>query len=400
VNPRRYLPLILAITGMGVLTFQIVSPALPDLADSLGVSRSVIGMVQGAVAIPGIFLAIFIGYLADRRGRRFIAVTSLVLFGIAGTAAFFARSFWALVALRGIQGIGTSGILSLGVILIGDLFPPGRERRAALGINSAGLTLTGMVSPIIGGVLAGVDPFAPFLVFSTAIPLALLARRLPSSTPVRPPPPMRHVGDMFRALRERGRLGDFLSLLPFAAFALVVFAGLGFTTTPLYLESEFSIGASARGGMQALLSVGSTTGSLNTARLTERFGAGRIFSVGFTSMTTGFAVLAFAPSLPVAGAGLVLLGLGLGLAFPLLQDLVTSSVTGRHRGAAVGVFVMAVRTGQSFGPVLASAMAVTPGARFSYGIAGVLSGLVAVAWRPLRAAAGRMVQRFPERNAS
>ena len=67
-HPRRLLPLILAISGAGVLTFSLISPTLPDLAAELGVSRGVIGMVQGAVAIPGIFLAIFIGYIADLEG--------------------------------------------------------------------------------------------------------------------------------------------------------------------------------------------------------------------------------------------------------------------------------------------------------------------------------------------
>ncbi len=64
-NPRRLLPLVVAISGMGVLTFSLITPALPDLADDLGVSRGAIGLVQGAVAIPGVFLAIMIGYLAE-----------------------------------------------------------------------------------------------------------------------------------------------------------------------------------------------------------------------------------------------------------------------------------------------------------------------------------------------
>ncbi|HSG79592.1 MAG TPA: hypothetical protein VLD62_08435, partial [Acidimicrobiia bacterium] len=53
---RRLLPLVIGITGFGVLAFSLITPALPDLADALGVSRGVIGMVQGAVAVPGIFL--------------------------------------------------------------------------------------------------------------------------------------------------------------------------------------------------------------------------------------------------------------------------------------------------------------------------------------------------------
>jgi len=393
-DPRRLLPMILGVTGMGVLTFNLIAPALPDLADAMGVSRAAIGLIQGAVAVPGVVLAIFIGYLADRRGRRFVAVASLLIFGIAGTAAFAARSFWVLVAVRAVQGIGVSGILSLGVILIGDLFPPGRQRRWALGINSAGLTMTGMVAPIVGGALAGIDPFLPFLVFSLAFPVALLAHfRLPAGSPELPPPPLTHIRSMFSELRARGNLADFLGLLPFSTFALVVFAGLGFTTTPLYLESEFGLGPTQRGLVQALLSAGSTTGSLSTARLAERHGSGRVFSFGFALLVAGFAVLAFAPQVAVAGVGLTTLGLGLGLSFPLLQDVVTSSVEARHRGAAVGTFVTAVRFGQSFGPVLGSAMAVTPGARPTYWISGALTLVVLMGWRRMRAAGRRVVAR-------
>jgi MFS family permease len=338
-------------------------------------------------------LAIFIGYLADRRGRRFIAVASLLLFGVAGASGYFARSFWVLVVVRAVQGIGTSGILSLGVILIGDLFPAGRERRWALGINSAGLTITGIVSPILGGTLAQRDPFLPFLVFGLALPVAWLAMRLPAAAPGRPPRPLEHVRSMVGELKTRGKWADFLGLLPFSAFALIVFAGLGFTAVPLYLDAEFGLGSAGRGLVQSLLSVGSTTGSLNTARLAERAGASRVFTGGFALTVIGFAGLATAPVLPVAGIGLLLLGLGLGLSFPLLQDFVASSVSGRHRGAAVGLFVVAVRSGQSVGPILGSAMAVSPGTRPTFGISAALCAVVLVSWRPLRRAARRMVAR-------
>ncbi len=150
LSPRRLLPVVVAITGLGVLTFAVITPALPDLATELGVSRAAIGFVQGAVAVPGIFLAVVIGYVADRRGRRLVAVASLAIFGVAGLAGFWVRSFWPLVLLRAVQGIGTSGMLSLGVVVVGDLFAPGKDRRWALGINSAGITITAMISPIVG----------------------------------------------------------------------------------------------------------------------------------------------------------------------------------------------------------------------------------------------------------
>jgi MFS family permease len=390
------LPLIMAIAGLGILTFTLIAPALPDLADALGVSRSTIGWIQGVVAMPGVFLALFIGYFYDRAGRRAVAVASLLVFGIAGTAGFFARSFWPLVAVRAVQGLGTSGILSMGVIVIGDLFPAGAQRRRAIGINAAGLTITGLVAPILGGALAETDPFAPFLVFGLAIPMAWFARRLPGRPAgASPGRPIRHLADTFATLRRRRRLADFLGLLPFAVFTLVVFVGLGTTTTPLFLESEFGASASMRGLIQAFLAVGSTTGSLTTARFAERFGRSRVFSAAFGLITLGFVLMATAPSLPFAALALVVTGLGSGTSFPLLQDFVTSAAPGAYRGAAVGAFVTAVRIGQSFGPVLGSTVAETPGPRPAYAAAAAASLLVLLIWSPLRRAANRREARTP-----
>jgi MFS family permease len=384
------LPLVMAIAGLGVLTFTLIAPALPDLADELGVSRATIGWIQGVVAMPGVFLALFIGYFYDRAGRRVVVMASLLLFGLAGTAGFFARSFWPMVAVRAIQGIGTSGILAMGIVVIGDLFPAGASRRWALGLNSAAMTVTGLVAPIVGGALAEVDPFAPFLVFSAAIPLAWFARRLPGAPAGgMHKPPIRHVGDAFASLRSGGRLADFLGLLPFALVWMVVFAGLGSTATPLFLEDEFGASSSLRGLIQAFLAVGSTTGALIAARAAGRFGVSRVFSAGFGLIGVGFALVAAAPALPFVAAGLAVIGFGSGITFPLLQDFVASAVPDAYRGAAVGIFVTAVRVGQSFGPVAGSTMAVTPGARISFTGAAAGSLLIMLVGQPIRRAANR-----------
>ena len=379
--------MIVAVTGMGVLTFSLIAPALPDLADALEVSRGRIGLIQSAVAIPGIALALFIGYLYDRKGRRFVAAMSLLIFGAAGLAGFFTRSFWPLVTVRALQGIGTSGILSLGVIVIGDLFPAGHSRRWALGINSAGLTMTGMVAPIVGGSLAQLDPFAPFLVFAVAIPMAALGwRRLPGTADDRPEPhPIRHIRGMTGHLRTRKRVADFGGLLAFGSFALIVFAGLGFTTTPLYLEAEFGLEAAARGGLQALLAVGSTTASLSVARAARRWGPRPVFNAGMVLIVAGFVGLGSAPNLVVAGASLLSLGMGFGLSFPLVQDFVTSAVPGAFRGAAVGAFVMSVRIGQAVGPLLGSLAAENPGTRVSYAAGAAVTLVFLLMWQPARA---------------
>jgi MFS family permease len=378
--------LILAISGAGVLTFSLISPTLPDLAVELDVSRGVIGMVQGAVAIPGIFLAVFIGYIADLKGRRFVGIASLLAYGIGGTAGFFARSFWPLVMVRAFQGLGTSGILSLGVVVIGDLWPPGLERRKALGINSAGLTLTGMVAPIVGGALSAGGVFRPYLVFLLAFPLAVWARQLPGPPPgPPPPPPLTHVRATFVSLQRSGRLADFIGLLPFSFIVMVVFIGFAFTTSPLYLEEVFSVEATGRGFMVALASVGSSTGSLASARLAARFATPQLLTGAFAGVAAGFAAFAVAPSLLVVGPALVLLGFGIGVMFPAIQNFVASAVPDQERGAAVGTWISSIRLGQAIGPILATSTIVALGDRTAYGVVAAVVFGIAVAWRPLRA---------------
>ncbi|HEX6146699.1 MAG TPA: MFS transporter, partial [Acidimicrobiia bacterium] len=108
--------------ALGTLGFSVTAPLLPDLAEALGVSRASIGVIQAAVSVPGVLLSILIGYFADRFGRRRVVLISLVVFTTFGVAGFFARSFWSLAAVRFVQGAGTSGILGLGIVLVGDLF--------------------------------------------------------------------------------------------------------------------------------------------------------------------------------------------------------------------------------------------------------------------------------------
>jgi ACDE family multidrug resistance protein len=382
------MPLILAISGAGVLTFSLISPTLPDLAAELGVSRGVIGLVQGAVAIPGIFLAIFIGYLADLKGRRFVAVMSLLIFGVGGTLGFFARSFWPLVAVRALQGIGTSGILSLGVVVIGDLWEPGPERRRMLGINSAAITVTGLFAPTLGGYLASGGVFRPYLVYALAFPLALWARRLPGRpSGDGPPPPLQHVRAMFAGLRSTGRLADFVGLLPFSFAVMVIFIGFAFTTTPLYLEEVFDVGSTQRGLMVSFISIGASSGSLLSVRMTERFGSTYVMTASFAMVAAGFGVRAAAPSLVVVAPALVVLGFGIGLTFPIIQNFVTSAVEDSERGAAVGTWISSIRIGQSIGPVIATSLLAALGDRTAYAAAAAVVVVIAVGWRPLRSLA-------------
>jgi MFS family permease len=392
-NARRLLPLIVTITGMGVLAFAVIAPALPDLADELGVSRGAIGLVQGAVAIPGIFLAAYIGYLADRIGRRRVIRVSLVIFGVFGLACFFARDYGLLVTFRVLQGLGTSGLLSLGVVIIGDLFT-GNERRWAMGINLAALTMTTTLAPIAGGFLAEGGAFRPFLVYVLAIPIFFLARNLPDPPDrVKPSPPFSHLREAMDLLAENRRRSDFLGVLPMSFLTLGVYLGLGLTVLPLFLENEFGLSVSQRGLIAAVLSAASSTASAFSGRIGARFTRSQVLSTAFLMMVAGFVVVGSSPNLWVLPLGLIVLGLASGSIFPLLQDYSASAGPAHYRGMLVGTWVSANRLGQFVGPSSGTAIANSIGYRESYFAGAVLMAAIALSWRPLRVVSRRMSQR-------
>ena len=121
--------------------------------------------MQGSAAFPGIFLAIFIGYLADRFGGRRVILICVTIFTVFGSAGFLATSFPMLIGLRMLQGVGTSGIVGVALTLIGELYEDDQERLRVLGTNLALMYLTQLVIPVISGIVASGGAFRPFLLF-------------------------------------------------------------------------------------------------------------------------------------------------------------------------------------------------------------------------------------------
>lgn len=385
------LAIAVAVGSMGTLGFSITAPVLPDLADALGVSRGAIGLVQASVSVPGVLFSALIGYLADRLGRRRVILTSLLIFTTFGLAGFVARSFWGLVGVRLLQGIGTSGILGLGIVLIGDQFR-GADGAKAMGINATGLTLVNMAGPIVSGSLATGGAFRPFLIFGIGFPLALWASRMP---PDKPPDavmlPLAHARDAVATMRRNRTFVDFVGLLVATIAAVVLLHGLGLTTTPLFLDEEFGTGVALRGIVIATFQVGVIISAIRIGRLLGRFGARNVMTAAFTLMAAGSLVTAVAPAVWAVATGLAIAGLGFGMYVPLVQDYSAKAGTAAYRGVTVLTWVTVVRVAQVVGPPSSSALADSIGSRISFVGAAVTMALIASLWRPIRRWAQRRV---------
>ena len=100
--------LLATVSGLSPFTLSIILPALPALAgrygtDTAGIQFLVSGYLLGLALSQPLW-----GPLADRIGRRPTILAGLALFVAASLACLFATGLEALVALRTLQGMGSS----------------------------------------------------------------------------------------------------------------------------------------------------------------------------------------------------------------------------------------------------------------------------------------------------
>jgi len=381
---RPLLALILSVTFVGQLSFAAVPPVLPELARALRVSRGAVGLVHGMVAFAGIFVAAYMGYLLDRFGRRRVVRWSLLVFGAAGSACFFAANVWAMLGLRLLQGVGASTLLSVGIVLIGDQFE-GHRRRWAMGLNVTAVTVGGTVGPIVAGAIGEGGAFRPFLLYLIAFPMWVAARRLPEpALAAAPQPPLEHLREALGDLRRRRRLADFVGLLPWTMITLLVYYGLTQALTPLFLDREYGLGTTQRGLLLAVGAGMSSIASVMAGRLGARLRPAAILVFSLPLLAGGFGAMGLAPSLWIVGLGLGMVGAGYGFLTPVAMGFSTAVGKPRYRGILVGTYVSANRVGMFAGPALATALAGGLGDRRTFLAGAALMTLLAVAWLPVR----------------
>jgi MFS family permease len=373
---------IVATTLTGITTNSMIGPALPEILDAFDAPTSASGWIVAAGSLPGIVVAPIVGFLADRYGRREILVPSLVVFGLAGTAAAFSPSLEVLVGLRLLQGAGSAGLINLAVVVIGDHWS-GTGRTRMIGRNSAVLTMGLAVFPLLSGVLVDLGGWRlAFAVFPVGL---LTAGFVAVSLGHREGDPVDLV-EQYRHTRPALVRRSFLATLTANFVVFVLIFGALLTIVPVLLGDEFALSGTARGVVLALPAIGAATGSLLTGPLSSRWSMRGVLTAGSLLFAVALVGLAAAGSLVVLVPAIVVFGLGEGLMVPSLQNLAASAGDDSQRGTLVATLVGSARLGQTTGPLTLGLLADLSGARTGFAVGAgaallVLPVLVRVAAR-------------------
>ena len=404
---------VLAVIALNVylstVDVSIVNIALPTLADEFGVTTDAVVWVPLAFILVGTGLSMPMGRFGDLYGRRRLFLWGSVLVGLGVLGSGLANSLGMLIAMRTLQGIGSSMVLANSNAIVTAAFPAS-QRAQALGIIG-GVVGGGLASgPVLGGVLVEVlDWRAIFLV---RVPLAALlvvaVWRVVRETPR---DESTHGVDVAGSLAlfamlasltvavNRGDswgwgsaaiLGLFAAgavLLPIFLWierrvsnpvvaldlfrvpsygssiltAILFFWGFAATTVlvPFYLIDARGFSTLEAGAIFAAQPLALLVFAPFTGRLADRFGARRFVPFGLGVAALGLLLMATVDAdtpVPAVLARLALLGFGLALFQSPNNSLIMGSVPVGRLGTASASIVTARRIGQSIGIAISGAI--------------------------------------------
>ncbi len=312
---------------MGV---NFIQPALPALSGPFGISDSALSLVMTVFTAPAIFLSPIFGVIADLYGRRLLLGWGLIVFGLFGASMALAPSFTWLLVLRTLQGVGFSAVIPLTIVLIGDLLEGDNE------IGGQGLKvfldrIGYLVFPPLGGLLATIAWFWPFVFYVLTVPVGVAALVwMPETKGKSNEKTLTYLGDMLRLARHP-RL-----LVAFSAGFLRFFLDYGFLTYfPLFLVRTHGISTATAG----LLYVFFSAGAMITASQAGRIAAGRdkahILFMAFVVSGAAVVAVPFVPGVWLVGCALFFYGLANGVISPMQKSLLTQNAPTELRGGIV-----------------------------------------------------------------
>lgn len=327
-------------------------PAVPLLADELGITRAQAGLHGTALAVGTIVSGALNSWLAIRLGRRRVLVLGALVVAVGVAGLTLGASLAVTLPAAFVTALG--GSLTISASQAALAVHHGESSAAAVTEANGVAALAGIVAPLVlGGVVAAEHGWQPAV--AVAVPLAVVAAALQGSLPGRGAlgvperTPVRPAGS---------RAGFSRAFWLFWATLVGVVAIENATTywsTDLLRTQTGATSGVAAGSLTALVG-GMCVSRFVVGRLALRRSAPQLLLVAFGVAAAGWLVLWNATTAPVAIVGLVIAGLGYGAHYPLSIALVMGASEGRpDQAQARGTLAVGVALGVA--PFLLGALA-------------------------------------------
>jgi MFS family permease len=309
-------------------------PIFPWYVQSLGASLSMIGSFSSVAGIAMLFLAIPLGQLSDRYGRRAIMIPGLMMYILVPLTYILASSPFHFYPIRVVFRIAGSMFFANGFLLMSEI-TKSEERPFAQGLYMTSMGLGATIGPLIGGytakfygasttfiIASSFSAIGLFLVFLVKEDIGAIKGR-------------NHVNYSLKNLITEIKvlnvcMSNFLNSMMY--LAVVIFFPV-FARSKNFDESQIGAGLSIRGLVSTLvrLPVGSISKRINifTLMLGALFLSGvSLYGLSETSLFIGLSVL------------LGLQGIAFGIFYTSINMYITDEFLREMRGTTMGLSSM------------------------------------------------------------
>lgn len=382
-----------------------VNVALPAIQEDLSATAVQLSWIAAAFVLVNAMLALPLGKAADIWGRKRMLAGGIFLLTVSSAACWLVEDPRTLIALRALQGVGSSAVAVTGMAIVTSVFPP-EERGSAFGWVIAAVYTGLSAGPFVGGMLTGY--FGWRSVFLSAALLGAVAflwivTRLRGEWADAAGQRLDVIGCLFYAcglfgitygaaklpgargafllaggigvialfVRREYRVADplldmrlFLENRVFAfssLAALIHYAAVFAVTMLMSLYLQFVKGLPPQLAGMVLLAQPIVQAAFSPAagRLSDRRDAGRVASVGMGVTALGLVMLLFTgneSSMGYVVSALVILGFGYALFSSPNSNAIMGSVSRRHYGVASSVITTMRAVGMSMSMAMATVM--------------------------------------------
>jgi len=327
--------------GMDVMIYSFV---IPTLIAAWHMSKAQAGMLSTVALLVSAVGGWLAGLLADRYGRARILQVTILWFAVFTCLSGFTNSFWQLLVVRGLQGLGFGGEWAVGSVLMGEAIRA-EYRGKAVGSVQGGWAIGWGVTAISYTVLFSVLPAA--IAWRTMFWIGILPALLVFYIRRHVPEP-----EVFqRTLARESSLGEsshFLEIFSPSLLATTLLTALlsvgaqgGYyaitTWLPTYLKTTRGLSVLNTGAYLFVVIVGSFVGYLVSAWLSDALGRKR--TLVLYAVCSLLAVVAYTYA-PISNSGMLLLGFPLGFfasgVFSPIGAFFTELFPSRVRGSGQG----------------------------------------------------------------
>ncbi|MEO3977551.1 MFS transporter [Streptomyces sp. CAU 1734] len=400
-DPRRWW--ILCVLSLAlfaiVLNNGLLNVAIPEMMRSLDADISELQFIVDSYALALAGALLTAGTLSDRYGHKLATLTGTAVFGAGSLVGMAADGSGQVIAARALMGLGAAFIMPGTLAVLVHVFPPG-ERAKAIGVWSGASALGVAAGPVVGGSLVGHFWWGSiFLVNLVPVAVVLIAGwlLLPESA-ARAPRRADPVGALLGTAAMVGLVFATISVSkhgwtsarPVTGFAVAVAAGIAFvlwershpspmvdfallrrapfigasvsilllmfglagTLFVLTQRLQFALGYGAlRAGLAVMpVAFAVLLGTLMCSALVRRVGPGGSVAIGLGIGAAGILTVGQVGSgYPPVLAGLLLAGIGFGLAMGPTTDVVMSLVPPERSGATGSLDMTMQELGNALG---------------------------------------------------